>query len=148
MRRVDPRSQFCMLLSSCGGARILNVHRIRTGMSSQIRRTVLRGIVLRFLALELTGRSPAVAREVRNRFLEIGSKTELAEYLGIPLKELTFFAYSGKDFYKSYRIPKRNGQDTRLIEAPAPKLKMLQRKIAHAISEIYTMRLQIGRAHF
>ncbi len=82
-----------------------------------------------------------MAREVRNRFLEIGSKTELAEYLGIPLKELTFFAYSGKDFYKSYRIPKRNGQDTRLIEAPAPKLKMLQRKIAHAISEIYTMRL-------
>ena len=58
----------------------------------------------------------------------------LADFLGIPLKQLTFILYAkGTDnLYYSFNIPKKNGGD-RLINAPDEKLKKIQRKLNEAL---------------
>lgn len=52
----------------------------------------------------------------------------LALLIGIPYPELKKMFYSRDRFYRSYTIKKRNGGE-RLIEAPYPSLKMVQRWI-------------------
>lgn len=52
----------------------------------------------------------------------------LALLIGIPYPELKKMFYARGRFYRSYTIKKRNGGD-RLIEAPYPSLKMVQRWI-------------------
>ena len=70
-------------------------------------------------------------------FLAIKSKQDLAKYLNIPLKQLTFFAYSGKKFYSSFSIPKKSGSSCRHISAPEQKLKYIQRILSDTFSKIY-----------
>lgn len=72
------------------------------------------------------------------RFLAINSFRELAEYLGISPKELGFFAFSNTNFYKEHTILKVNGQQ-RVISAPAPRLKIIQRTLADTFAQIYEM---------
>lgn len=52
----------------------------------------------------------------------------LAMLIGIPYPELKKMFYARDRFYRSYTIKKRNGGE-RLIEAPYPSLKMVQRWI-------------------
>lgn len=73
----------------------------------------------------------------RDEFLGMRSNRDLANYLGVPLRTLTCFAYSGGQFYASFPIPKKTGNAVRKIDAPCPKLKEMQRCINQALVEIY-----------
>ena len=71
----------------------------------------------------------------------LGSSTTpiiLAELLNVNYAQLTVVAYkeSGKSNYKSFSIPKKNG-DTREICAPKDKLKNLQSRLKNLLEEIY-----------
>ena len=69
-----------------------------------------------------------------SRFDEIINRKMLADFLGIPLKQLTFILYvKGTDnLYHSFNIPKKNGGE-RLINAPYDGLKQIQRKLNEAL---------------
>ena len=65
------------------------------------------------------------------KFCDITSRNELADFLEIPRKVLTYVLYVKKVeyFYTSFEIPKKNG-GTRTIKAPSGKLKSIQKKLA------------------
>ena len=69
-------------------------------------------------------------------FSKIATKRELAEYLGIPYKKLTYILYNvGVDnLYYSFDIPKKSG-GIRQINAPMEELKQIQQKLAMALYE-------------
>lgn len=71
---------------------------------------------------------------IMNNFNEIKSRNELAQYLGIPLKKLTYVLYVKKpdNYYKSFEIPKKSGE-LRCINAPTGDLKKIQSKLADAL---------------
>ena len=74
---------------------------------------------------------------LKNSFLyKIGNKTKLAKYLGITRKELLNLC--NEDLYKVREEPKHNGTGTRTIEAPAKKLKSVQRKLNKELQKIKT----------
>lgn len=85
----------------------------------------------------LTGRSLAVVQIDKTKFLNIKSNQDLADYLGIPIAQLTYFAYSKRGFYSTFLIPKRSGGSGRSINAPTSKLKHIQRLLAETFSLIY-----------
>lgn len=47
------------------------------------------------------------------------------------------FAFSGKDFYSSFQIRKKSGKGLRTICIPCPKLKTIQQRLAHVLTETY-----------
>ena len=61
-------------------------------------------------------------------------RKELADLLGFKPSALTSIIYKTtlEDRYTTFEIPKKNG-DTRTIKAPNPKLKKLQRHLAHLL---------------
>lgn len=63
--------------------------------------------------------------------LNIKTKAELADYLEIPLKSLTYILYIAKadSFYTTFEIPKKNGK-TRIINAPNGLLKHIQKTLS------------------
>lgn len=65
------------------------------------------------------------------KFCDIASRNELADFLKVPRKTLTYILYVKKveNFYTSFEIPKKNG-DTRTIKAPSRKLRSIQKKLA------------------
>ena len=69
-----------------------------------------------------------------DKFNEIKSRNDLAKFLKIPIKKLTYMLYVKKIdyYYDSFEIPKKNG-DVRLINAPKGDLKELQRKLTDAL---------------
>lgn len=69
-----------------------------------------------------------------NKFDRIKSRNDLADFLGVPLKRLTYILYiKGPDnYYSSFEIPKKN-KEPRLINAPNGELKELQRKLSHSL---------------
>ncbi len=70
------------------------------------------------------------------KFLECESRTDLALVLGIPLRVLTDLAYSKRKKYVRFSLKKRDGTD-RMISAPIPKLKNLQKKLKEIFEDIY-----------
>lgn len=66
---------------------------------------------------------------------DIKTRNELADFLDIPRKKLTYILYvKGVDnLYKSFDIPKKNG-DNRHINAPTKDLKNIQKKLADALT--------------
>ncbi len=72
-----------------------------------------------------------------NTFLTIRSRDDLASFLNIELKTLTMYAHSNKSFYDSFEIGKRSAGKRRLIHAPIPQLKRLQRVIAEELGKVY-----------
>ncbi len=64
------------------------------------------------------------------------SLTDLAGLVGFEPKFVSFLLYKlpPEQKYKSFEIPKRNG-GTRLIQAPTPRLKVLQRGLAKLLYE-------------
>jgi len=68
---------------------------------------------------------------------DIKSLRDLAEYLGIALKSLSFLIYAKRDtLYHRFEIPKKSG-GTRVIDSPNEKLKGIQRKVAHDLAGYY-----------
>ena len=61
----------------------------------------------------------------------IENRSDLANFLNVPLKKLTYILYVKKpeSYYKSFDIPKKSG-GTRKINAPTGDLKSLQRNLA------------------
>ena len=64
------------------------------------------------------------------KFCDITSRNELADFLEIPRKVLTYVLYVKKveNFYISFEIPKKNG-GTRTIKAPSGELKSIQKSL-------------------
>jgi len=69
-------------------------------------------------------------------YTKIKNRRDLAEWLGIPLSELTYVLYvKGIDsYYSSFSIPKKDGSD-RIIEASQGSLKYIQRKLAFQLQQ-------------
>ena len=69
-----------------------------------------------------------------DRMDKVKSRNELADFLGVPRKKLSYILYvkGVDDLYTSFEIPKKNG-GFRHIYAPQKDLKMIQRKLAEAL---------------
>jgi len=67
-------------------------------------------------------------------FSRISSRNELADFLAIPRKMLTYILYVRKveNLYQSFEIPKKNGE-TRKIDAPTYALKDIQKRLTNAL---------------
>jgi len=76
-----------------------------------------------------------------DQFLAIKTVRELANFLGVSHKNFTFFLYRkpAASRYKSFTIHKKNGQP-RLIEAPIRPIRMMQRRLADVLIEVYRPR--------
>jgi hypothetical protein len=72
----------------------------------------------------------------------IETAAELAEILNLPLKKLTWMGRRPADSarYRTFEIPKSNGKK-RTISEPVPFLKLVQRRIAKILDELYEERL-------
>ena len=68
-------------------------------------------------------------------FNEITTRAELADFLGIPAKKLTYVLYvkHTDSFYETFTIPKKNGEP-RTIHSPKKELKNIQLKLLTALS--------------
>ena len=64
------------------------------------------------------------------------ARDEVAKLLNIDLKKLTYILYKNRDLYKSFSIPKKNGE-FRVIHAPKQKLKNIQRKLSNKLNDIH-----------
>jgi len=73
-----------------------------------------------------------------DKFNDIKSRNDLATFLGIPLKKLTYVLYVKKTekYYKSFEIPKKNGE-SRIINAPQSDLKEIQKKLASGLCKFH-----------
>ncbi len=72
--------------------------------------------------------------EIMYNFSDIASRNELAQFLNIPIKKITYVLYiqGVNNYYKSFQIPKKNG-GVRNINAPQGDLKEIQKKLANAL---------------
>lgn len=70
------------------------------------------------------------------KFNEIQSRNQLADFLGIQRKTLTYVLFEARveSFYSSFDIPKKDGT-VRHIYAPSGALKVIQRKLTNALYE-------------
>lgn len=70
------------------------------------------------------------------KFSYIINRNDLADYLKIPIKKLTYILYIKKvdSYYNSFEIPKKSG-GVRQINAPTGELKAVQKKLAFALWE-------------
>lgn len=71
-----------------------------------------------------------------NKFCEIGTRKEFAEFIGVSLKKLTYLLYVKHvdNYYHSFEIPKRSG-GSRQIDAPIGDLKKIQYSLADKLWE-------------
>lgn len=69
-----------------------------------------------------------------NSFDSLLSRNDLADFLEIPRRYLTYILYvkGVENLYKVFDIPKKNG-DSREIHAPVDELKSIQRKLGDAL---------------
>ena len=70
------------------------------------------------------------------RFNDIKTRNDLADFLKIPRSKLTHILYVVKpeSYYETFEIPKKNG-GCRKICAPSGDLRILQMKLANALWE-------------
>lgn len=78
---------------------------------------------------------------MKNDFLKINSRSELATFFGVPLRTFAYTVYrvNQEDNYKTFEIHKRNG-GLRKINAPKGAIRKLQTQIKVALEEVYTPR--------
>lgn len=74
-------------------------------------------------------------RELLGAFYELKTRKDISDMLEIEDKSLRYFLY-GKPLYKSFEIPKRNGEK-RTIIAPENGLKSTQKKLAYILNLVY-----------
>ena len=74
------------------------------------------------------------------------AREEVAEFIGIKLKELTYVLYKEKinNLYSTFEIPKKNG-GYRTICAPKDELKWIQKKLGNKLTEIHSNYLEAKR---
>lgn len=77
-------------------------------------------------------------KELRQKFLELETREDVAALLGIPERSLRYFLYKRRpeNMYITFEIPKKDGSK-REISAPNKELKTIQRKLADALSAVY-----------
>lgn len=65
---------------------------------------------------------------------EIQTRNELADYIGVPRKKLSYVLYVKRieNLYESFEIPKKNG-GSRQIHAPKKDLKQIQKSLAETL---------------
>lgn len=75
-----------------------------------------------------------------SKLQECKSAQDLSEALGTNYKKIAYFYYdvdySKKSYYESFEVPKKNG-GVRIIRAPVPRLKNLQKKVSLLLSEMF-----------
>lgn len=76
----------------------------------------------------------------KTAFLALQSREDVANLLGIKERSLRYFLYKVRPehMYTSFKIAKANSKDGRQINAPHKKLKAIQRKLADALTCVYT----------
>ena len=69
---------------------------------------------------------------------EIRTRNQLADYIGVPRKKLSYVLYVKKieNLYESFEIPKKNG-GSREITAPIKNFKLIQKNLAHILYLIH-----------
>lgn len=69
-------------------------------------------------------------------YTELKNRADFADFLGIPLKKLTYLLYVKKpeNCYSTFEIPKKNG-DLRKISAPNDALSSIQRNLSVELSK-------------
>lgn len=69
------------------------------------------------------------------KFCDISSRNELADFLSVPRQKLTYVLYIKKvdSYYRPFEISKKNG-GVRQINAPTGDLKDMQKQLANALS--------------
>lgn len=69
-------------------------------------------------------------------FNDIKTRNELANFLNIPKKQLSYILYIKgiNNYYTSFEIPKKNG-GSRKINAPNDEIKDIQRKLVFALNQ-------------
>ncbi len=82
--------------------------------------------------------TPQDRLNIKNEFIGLTSPHDLAKFLGITLKQLTYYSIilPEEKKYKVFSIPKKNG-DERLINAPITTLKYIQRQLANKLQVLY-----------
>lgn len=77
--------------------------------------------------------------ELVDKFLKIQDISDLSNVLSIPVGTLIYFSNynSPQNAYKEKEIKKKNG-GTRIIYAPNKQLKLIQKRIAEILNELYT----------
>lgn len=77
-------------------------------------------------------------------FSEIRSRRDLSNYIGVKYSTLNYILYHmpAEDKYRVFTIPKKNGE-IRIIHAPTPNLKRIQKKLADAL---VTYQAQVDKA--
>ena len=80
-------------------------------------------------------------KEIKDKFLKLQTREDVAELLGIGDKSLRYFLYAVKpdNMYSEFIIKKKNGDD-RHISAPDKRLKNIQRKMAHILNCVYKVK--------
>src|SRR5690349_3852004 len=73
----------------------------------------------------------------------ITSLQEMAKLLGYKPKKLSWVVFKMPGKYHEFTIPKRSG-GVRIISAPAPELKLLQRRLAAGLQECWAQ-IELGK---
>ena len=76
--------------------------------------------------------------EIRDEFLKLQNRDDVAKLLGITTKQLNFHLYvlPSEKKYKTFNVPKKSG-GTRQISAPASPIKVIQRKLKQVLDAVY-----------
>lgn len=76
--------------------------------------------------------------EIKELFLKLQTRADVANILGIKESSLRYFLYKRRpeNMYCTFNVKKRNGSD-RQISAPQKELKAIQRKLANVLSCVY-----------
>ncbi|WP_051302827.1 reverse transcriptase domain-containing protein [Salibacterium aidingense] len=77
--------------------------------------------------------------DIQKKFKNLSSFDDVSDLLEISPKHLRYILFEMKDRYKSFEIPKKNGE-TRSIVAPSKSIKILQRKLNYILSLNYSNR--------
>lgn len=81
---------------------------------------------------------PSPTIEIRERFQSLQTRKDVADLLEVSdrgLRQL-LYALPKESLYTSFRIPKKTGA-FRVIEAPIPRLKTVQRRLLRILTQIY-----------
>src|SRR5258708_11648289 len=72
----------------------------------------------------------------RTQFLSLRTRSDVARLLHVSVRQLNYILYLHKPQYTTFEVPKKSG-NSRLISAPNPQLKYLQRGLADALLHVY-----------
>lgn len=78
------------------------------------------------------------SHEIRDGFLKLQTRDDVAKLLGVTTKQLNFHLYvlPAEKKYKVFSVPKKSG-GTRQISAPASPIKVIQRNLKDVLEVVY-----------